>query len=599
MKQMPHAIDVSAADMQAALEHHRAGRLPQAEALYRQVLERQPKHADALYFLGLMARQLGQQDVASDLILHAIAADAANPMYYNTLGNIHTDSGQYAAAAARYRQALACQPDYVEALFNLGKVLQQQGHADQAIASYRKALAVRPDYAEAHNDLAVALMAMGQLDAAIASFQQALRCQPGYAEAHNNLGVAYKKQGLVEEAAACYRRAIALRPNYAKALLNLGTLFFLQGNFAEATSWYEASLAVDPQQVEAHQNMAIICHEAGRLSEAQRHRDLAYGKQAVFIDSAPEPQRTVLVLWAAGWGNVPIQFLLPEKSTTRIIWMMEYANEAQARALPDYELVFNAIGDQDVTGPTAAPVERFLRDCRKPLLNHPAAVANTARERIAALFAPLANVVVPQSVRLAPENFREQLLSQAGMRMPLLLRPSGSHGGKHLVKLASVEELNALQPWQADAYHATNYHDYRSADGHYRKYRIVFVDRRPLPYHLAIGDDWMVHYQTAGMLDAAWKREEEARFLADPAEAIGPLAMAAVDAIGRQLDLDYCGLDFSVLADGRLLVFEANATMLVHPEVDDEVLFYKNPYVQRIFDAFNAHLARLAASVPA
>ena len=362
--------------------------------------------------------------------------------------------------------------------------------------------------------------------------------------------------------------------------------------------WYRESLGVDPDQVEANQNVASILFDEGRLEEAQRYRDLAYRKQAVFVDTAPNPVRTVLVLWAAGKGNIPVEFLLPAQTNTRITWMMEYATDAQARALPNYDLVFNAIGDQDVTGPTMASVERFLRGCGKPVLNLPAGIAHTSRDEIPAFLAPIDGVVVPPTVRIATADLKQRLLAVPGMRLPVLVRPSGSHGGTHLVKLESAAELQVLATWNADVYYATNYHDYRSGDGYYRKYRIVFVDRQPYAYHLAIGEDWMVHYETAGMLGVPWKTAEEAAFLENPGAAVGPRAMAAVEAIGRLLDLDYCGLDFSLLPDGRILVFEANATMLVHPEDEHGELQFKNPYVRRIFDAFDALMTRVAAKPP-
>jgi glutathione synthase/RimK-type ligase-like ATP-grasp enzyme len=84
---------------------------------------------------------------------------------------------------------------------------------------------------------------------------------------------------------------------------------------------------------------------------------------------------------------------------------------------------------------------------------------------------------------------------------------------------------------------------------------------------------------------------EELSFLADPAAAIGERAMAAACAIGERLDLDYAGLDFTVLPDGRLMVFEANATMLVHPEPAGGPFAHKNPYVETILQAFRAMVA--------
>ena len=93
------------------------------------------------------------------------------------------------------------------------------------------------------------------------------------------------------------------------------------------------------------------------------------------------------------------------------------------------------------------------------------------------------------------------------------------------------------------------------------------------------------------MADDLARQAEERRFLADPATALGPVAHAAVIEVGARLCLDYGGIDFSVLPDGRAVVFEANATMLAHPEDPDGEFAYKNPYATRIFEAFQAMVA--------
>ena len=120
---------------------------------------------------------------------------------------------------------------------------------------------------------------------------------------------------------------------------------------------------------------------------------------------------------------------------------------------------------------------------------------------------------------------------------------------------------------------------------------MIFVDRAPFPYHLAISPRWLVHYFSADMLDHPAKRDEEFRFLEAPAEVLGPRACAALAAVGRRLDLDYCGADFSLLPDGRVLLFEANATMLVHPETEP-ALERKNVHIDRILAAFDTLLER-------
>jgi protein O-GlcNAc transferase len=122
----------------AALGHHQAGRLNEAERLYRQILQSDPHHADALHFLGVLAHQIGR------------------PAFHNNLGNALKAQGKLQEAAASYSEALSHKPDHVGALFNLGLVLQMQGHLEEAAASYRRALSHKPDYVEAHNNLGLA-----------------------------------------------------------------------------------------------------------------------------------------------------------------------------------------------------------------------------------------------------------------------------------------------------------------------------------------------------------------------------------------------------------------------------------------------------------
>jgi hypothetical protein len=165
-------------------------------------------------------------------------------------------------------------------------------------------------------------------------------------------------------------------------------------------------------------------------------------------------------------------------------------------------------------------------------------------------------------------------------------RPAASHGGQGVCLLRTPEALAAARPAQAGVRYLTRFCDYRSPDRQYRKYRMFFIDRRPYAYHLAISPDWMVHWHSAGMLADPWKLAEERAFLADPEAALGPRAMRAVETIGQRLDLDFAGIDFALLPDGKVLVFEANPTMLAHPEPADGPIAYRNAAVDRIRAAF-------------
>ncbi len=139
---------------QMALQHHQAGRLPQAEQLYRRILDQQPSHADSLHFLGVIAGQAGHHDAAVDLI----------------------------------GRAIALKPDWPDACTNLGNALQAKGKPDEAIAAYRRAIALKSDSPNAHNNLGNALKAKGELDESIAAYRQAIALKPDYPNAYNNLG---------------------------------------------------------------------------------------------------------------------------------------------------------------------------------------------------------------------------------------------------------------------------------------------------------------------------------------------------------------------------------------------------------------------------
>ncbi len=152
-----------------------------------------------------------------------------------------------------------------------------------------------------------------------------------------------------------------------------------------------------------------------------------------------------------------------------------------------------------------------------------------------------------------------------------------------------------------DAFYVTRFVDYRSADGYFRKYRLIFIGDEILPYHLAIGDSWKVHYYRTEMVRHDWMRREEAAFLEDAAAAFAPHHLAALEAIRAAVALDFSGIDCGLDRDGRLVVFEVNASMLVHANDPEPVFAYKQAPVARIKRAFETMVATAAGrpSVPA
>lgn len=172
--------------MQTAIRHHQAGQLPQAEVLYRQVLQAEPSNADALHLLGLIAYQSGGNGAAVELIGRAVALNGKVPDYHNNLGLALHALGRLEEAVASYREALALNPRFAEAYNNLGTTLQQQDHLDEAITNYRHAVELKPDYVHARSNLAGALMTYGLAGEAIEEFREAIAVGSRYPEAHGN-----------------------------------------------------------------------------------------------------------------------------------------------------------------------------------------------------------------------------------------------------------------------------------------------------------------------------------------------------------------------------------------------------------------------------
>jgi len=282
---------------------------------------------------------------------------------------------------------------------------------------------------------------------------------------------------------------------------------------------------------------------------------------------------------------VPLQHLIARDRITLVRWYIEYATDDQDCALPRFDVVFNAIGEADLLPDIRPSVARLLQNAR--VRNHPANIALTGRAALPRRLAGIQGVVVPPIVRHDAERCAMAgSLARAGISPPVLMRPLGAHGGEGVRR---IDDAAALPSVQDGAYYLTQFVDFASADGWYRKYRMIFIEGRPYPYHLAISPHWLVHYWRCGMEDDPARRAEERQFLADPQATLGTSAMAALHAIGQRLGLDYGGIDFSLLADGSVLVFEANATMLVHPEFDGRFA-YRNPAVAAIRAAFAAML---------
>jgi protein O-GlcNAc transferase len=261
----PTTIDQA---MEIALQHHQAGRLAEAEQIYRQVLSIQPDQSDALHLLGYLAGQIGRFDAAVDLMTRAIKIKPIFPEAYNNLGNTLWQSGRIDEAILIFQVALAQKPDYPEAYNNLGIALVDKGQFSHAILALNQAIKLRPDFAPSHSNLAFALTKSGRFNEAIAACHRALQLNPNHAEAYNNLGIALLERGQIDDAMDDYKKALAIKPNYPDAYGNMGVALQGKGQLDEAAAMFHRAISINPNYSLAHYNLGNVLKDQGKISEA-------------------------------------------------------------------------------------------------------------------------------------------------------------------------------------------------------------------------------------------------------------------------------------------------------------------------------------------
>jgi len=252
-----------------ALAAHKAGRLQEAEAAYRQVLDAAPDHADALYFLGRLKMGEGELALAQDLMTRSLALCEGHATRHNNLGTVHQGLGELTAAIGCFRRAVEIEPDLIEAHLNLGAALQALRDLKGAERSYRRIVELQPDYYPAFNNLSTVLRDLGELEAAEAMALKAVELAPKEGKAHNNLGTILHEKGENQRAFHCFKTAIACDPDYAEAYNNMGSVFRDQNQPDAAEASFHKSLQLNPESGETHNNLGSIYQRQGKLDEAE------------------------------------------------------------------------------------------------------------------------------------------------------------------------------------------------------------------------------------------------------------------------------------------------------------------------------------------
>lgn len=448
---------------------------------------------------------------------------------------------------------------------------------------------------------AALLSALNRRDEAKLAFIAILRKAPTHFDALNQFGALLTEMGAIDAACRVYAEAILHHPRNPAGHVNLANLLLRASRYQEARANYEQALAVDPHHAPAHQGLGAVLSDLGDRAGASQHFRKGFRGHA--ISTLPyrgdKPPLRLLQLVSSGGGNIPTAPFLDDTCFETTVVVADHLDPS-AR-LPPHHLIFNAIGDADLCGPALEAACRLTATASVPLINDPRAVMKTGRIGNAIRLRTVPGVRTARTIALA----RDVLAGAGGARaladfrltFPLLLRSPGYHTGRNFIlvdRAADLAEVCANLP--GEELLAIEYLDARGKDGSARKYRVMMVDGALYPLHLAISRDWKVHYFTSDMAQEADHRAEEAKFLQDMAAVLGDRAMRALSQVTHCLGLDYAGIDFGLDAKGTLLLFEANATMVVARPNDDPRWAYRRAAIDRILQAVSAMIEKRAGS---
>ncbi len=281
-------------------------------------------------------------------------------------------------------------------------------------------------------------------------------------------------------------------------------------------------------------------------------------------------------------GASDLHKLLLEREPYELLHVSRnFFRQTRERRLLHYRVLVNLITEAEQSSRTLDNLRKLLRGVPGKIINPPEAVLRSTRDRVARMLSGIPGLIVPKAARLRGDKpaLAARMLDTAGIKPPIILRQAGTHGGKIIGCFDSVDATVAALV--AGEHVATEFIDFRSADGLYRKYRMFFIGPHTILRHMLVSDSWNVHASARSIFMASRPElvAEERSLFETEDDPLATNVRQVLDEVHRKMALDFFGMDFGVTQDGKVVLFEANATMSFFPFSSDP----QYDYLRRCF----------------
>ncbi len=554
--------------------------------------------ATSLLFERARALEMTGDDVAAELAYRdVIAVDAHHFRAHNDLGLLYNRHGLAADALQCFVAAVAADDGNATGHANLGAMLLAAGDVATAREHFQLALARRPDHAGAYAGLRAVHERLG-LPAPVAPIAaSAATVESAVPSTENDPFVAYVFEIAVNavvanqgDAARTFLDAIAGDDvRFVPLVRRVAEAAAGQRDYGVARALFERAIALEPRNADLHIGRAIVLEEMGDREAARAawsHEFVRGATRSIPFTGTGEPVRLLTIASALHAIRYEI-FCDPHAFANTVLYTQAYHAD---QPLPPHDVVLIAIADVDADGPALDVAAAIVRRTNAPVINAPDRVKHTGRVEQAARLATIDGVTTARTTLVARADLLRAdavtSLEADGYTFPLLLRSPGFHNGRFFAYVPDAQSLaTTAAEMPGDAILVIAFRDTRSHDGTVRKYRVMTIDGTLYPVHLAISSNWKVHYVSSAMAFDPSFRDEEAAFLNDMQAAIGAPAVDALQRVAADIALDYGGIDFGLMPDGRVVVFEANGAMAIFLPDADPRWDYRRAAMTRAIDA--------------